>query len=75
MYVKICGKLENLPDITVIECEKIRFRKDTSREDGKDVRILEITTVCQKVIQWCISGDEMQVYLLNDKGQTLERIW
>lgn len=79
MFVKICSELNNKPDITVIECYQCRFVDDvTTKGKDKDFRLLVIfptenTVECKK-IKWSISGN-MNVYLLNNEGKTIEKIW
>lgn len=78
MFVKICTILDEAPDITTIECDQVRFCKDSARKDKKDVRILHIYPTNKKAgsepIRWLVSGG-MQVYLLNDEGKTIDKIW
>jgi len=77
MYVKICRETENQPDITTIECDQVRFCKDVARDDKKDVRVLTIYQVIERgdePIQWLVSGN-MRVYLLNNEGKTIDKLW
>ena len=78
MFIKICASMDEKPDITVIECDQVRFCNDGEREDEKDVRVLHIYPPIRRdevPIQWLVSGDKMQVYLLNAEGKTIERLW
>ncbi len=80
MYVKICGTLNNEPDTTVIECDRVRIYKDPEDREAKGVVfMLEITPTHTKgtldcPIQWLVSGKK-QVYLLNNDGKTIERLY
>ena len=80
MFVKICTEMEERPDTTTIECDQVRFCKDIDayRHDD-DVRILHIYPTNKRAenesVQWVVSGDKMQVYLLNSEGKTIDRLW
>lgn len=77
MFVKRCRKVDEKPDIVVIECSEVRFCPDISEQE-KDVRFLQIKPVdrAHEQIDWMLSGDqEAQVYLLNNEGKTIERLW
>ena len=79
MFVKICGTLDNAPDITTIECDQYRIRKDSGREDKReDVMLLTIKPVNKRDdsegIVWLLSEDK-SVWLLNDEGKTVDKIY
>ena len=78
MFIKICTVRDEKPDITVIECDRVRFCNASDRRDEKDVRVLHIYPLVRRdevTIQWLVAGDKMQVYLLNAEGKTIERLW
>ena len=79
MFVKICGQMEGQRDDTIIECDQVRFFPDPAeRNDGKVVRMLHIRPTNKREaseIEWLVSGDTMQVYLLNNEGKTIDRLW
>ena len=72
--------MEGKPDITTIECDQVRFCKDVERNDTneRDVRLLEISPTNKRddfTLKWLVSGENMQVYLLNNEGKTIDKIW
>jgi hypothetical protein len=85
MFVKICGQLEGQRDDTVIECGQVRWAADvqsdapTSGAPTPPVPIVR-RLIIQPVrggheIEWLVSGDNMQVYLLNNEGKTIDKLW
>jgi hypothetical protein len=88
MFVKICGQLEGKRDDTIIECDEVRFCPDVAvcpqgdegapPQDQELVMRLLIRPTNKRSegeIEWTVLGDRMQVYLLNNDGKTIDKLW
>lgn len=81
MFVKICGQLEGQCDDTIIECDEVRFCPKVAAEappDRQPVKRLLIRPTNKRdggEIEWSVSGQQMQVYVLNNDGKTIDRLW
>jgi hypothetical protein len=79
MFIKICRSLDNDSDISMLECDEYRFCLDPARESKQQEQFLLTIHATNRTdgrdkIEWVLSG-EMQVYVLNNEGKTIDRIY